>query len=101
VLVFGDYFLTGRLVSFLGAATFTWYMNRKFTFQSRNRDLLREWCHFLLVNSGGGLVNLVTYAVLIGLVPLVQAFPVIGVAVGSLAGLLFNFTLSHRFVFST
>ena len=30
VLAFGDYYYSGRVVSFLGAVTFTWYMNPAF-----------------------------------------------------------------------
>lgn len=101
VLAFGDYYYSGRVVSFLGAVTFTWYMNRTFTFRNRSPDLFRQWFHFLVTNSGGGLVNILVYSLLIASFELVRSYPILGVAVGSIAGLTVNFTLSRKFVFRT
>jgi putative flippase GtrA len=47
----------------------------------------------------GALVNYGTYAALVASVPLVATRPVLGVAAGSVAGLVFNFTLSKLWVF--
>lgn len=91
---------SGRLVSFLTAATFTWYCNRRFTFRSKGDDRMGEWLRYLLVNAVGGLANLGAYAALVAGLPLVARLPVIGVAAGSVAGLAFNFTLSRRLVFA-
>ncbi len=49
----------------------------------------------------GGVINWATYAIFVSVSALVFAHPVIGVAAGSLAGLVVNFTLSRRFVFGT
>jgi putative flippase GtrA len=90
----------GRLVSFLVAASTTWALNRRFTFHDRRRArLTRQWASFLAVNGLGGLVNYATYALLVARLDPVTAWPVLGVAAGSLAGLAFNFTLSRRLVF--
>ncbi|MDG2286825.1 MAG: GtrA family protein [Alphaproteobacteria bacterium] len=80
-----------RAGSFLIAVTFTWWMNRKFTFQSTDHRLIYEWGRFLTANSLGGAVNLGVYAALVGTIDLVSTFPVLGVAVGSIAGLAVNF----------
>jgi putative flippase GtrA len=85
--------------SFLIAVTFTWWMNRRFTFQSSDNRLLLEWGRFLAANSLGGAVNLGTYAALVATLDLVASFPVLGVAVGSIAGLAVNFVGSRFFVF--
>lgn len=54
---------------------------------------------FVAANGVGALVNYGTYAALVALVPFVAARPVLGVAVGSVAGLVFNFTFSKLWVF--
>jgi putative flippase GtrA len=90
----------GRVVSYLAAVTFTWAMNRRFTFAGA--DLHRgaaQWGRFVAANGVGALVNYGTYAALVALVPLVAAWPVLGVAGGSVAGLVFNFTFSKLWVF--
>lgn len=95
----------GRLGSFLGAATTTWFLNRVFTFRDAAPEAHgRQWLRFVAVNTLGALANLGTYGVVLAIGPetgdLAEALPGLGVAAGSIAGLLFNYTLSRRFVFS-
>lgn len=91
----------GRVVSYLAAVTFTWAMNRRFTFAGADpRRGTAQWGRFVAVNGVvGALVNYGTYAALVASVPLVATRPVLGVAAGSVAGLVFNFTLSKLWVF--
>lgn len=91
----------GRVISYLAAASTTFALNRAWTFRSAQPKggLGRQWALFLLVNLLGFLCNYGTYAALVAGVPLVAAQPVIGVAAGSLAGLVANFLMSRRFVF--
>ncbi|MGO8952330.1 MAG: GtrA family protein [Rhodomicrobium sp.] len=91
--------LFARLPSFLSAATYTWALNRRVTFRDKGSSLVRQWLHFLAVNSAGGLVNLSVYTFLIWPDGAVTASPVAAAAAGSLSGLVFNFTLSRKFVF--
>lgn len=92
----------GRLISYLAAASFTWALNRRYTFHAnRSSGKLLEWIRFLISNSAGGLLNYGTYAVLVASVSTVFAHPVLGVAAGSFAGLLANFALSRQFVFTS
>ena len=89
-----------RLISYLAAATTTWFLNRHFTFHGgANASARRQWSHFVLVNGLGGGINYGVYAALVASSDVFAAFPVGAVAVGSVAGLLFNFTASRRFVF--
>jgi putative flippase GtrA len=93
---------SGRVVSYLFAATFTWYGNRRITFATHARGVAAatvEWIRFLLTNLVGGAVNYAVYAVLVSQLELVHAYPLLGVAAGSLAGLSVNFTLSKWLVF--
>lgn len=102
VLALGADRYTGRILSYLAAATFTWALNRHYTFRAqRGASLLSEWGRFLAANSVGGLINWATYAILVSVSALAFAHPVIGVAAGSLAGLVVNFTLSRQYVFNT
>lgn len=92
----------GRLLSYLVAASTTYALNRAWTFRGRasGRHPAREWALFVLVNLGGFAANFGTYALMISLVPLAAAFPVLGVAAGSMAGLAVNFSLSRAIVFT-
>ena len=90
---------SGRLVSYLCAATFTWYANRWFTFRSTDPRWVAEWWRFLCANSLGGVLNYGTYALLVASATAFQTHPVLAVGVGSMVGLLCNFLLSRRVVF--
>ena len=91
----------GRVLSYVAAATVTFSLNRAWTFRTadRSRPLTRDWGLFLVVNLIGFACNYGTYAALIAGVPLVREVPVLGVAVGALAGMAGNFLLSRRYVF--
>jgi putative flippase GtrA len=69
----------GRVVSYLAAVTFTWAMNRRFTFAGADpRRGTAQWGRFVAANGAGALVNYGTYAALVALVPFVAAPPVLG-----------------------
>jgi putative flippase GtrA len=96
--------------SYFVAATFTWVMNRQFTFKGvSRRGALRQWVKFLVANSVGGVVNLTTYNVIVWLdapafavaiLPWLPAlWPYGAKGAGALAGMGFNFVLSKMLVF--
>ena len=90
-----------KVFSFLAAATFTWWMNRRYTFGKSGKSLLHEWASFLATNAFGGAVNFTVYTALV-----TQAFPyawmpALATAAGSVSGLLFNYTASRHIVFKT
>jgi putative flippase GtrA len=91
----------GRAVSFTLAVISTWLCNRSLTFADRvsGAPLWRELAAYFVAMSAGGAVNLATYALLVAFVAPVTAMPALGVAAGSLAGLMVNFGLAHTFVF--
>jgi putative flippase GtrA len=91
---------SGRVVSFLAAATVTWLGNRLLTFRDRRSPrYIDEWLRFLAVNGPGGAVNYAVYAVLVTHVAMLAEHASLAVAVGSVAGMLFNFTGSALIVF--
>ncbi|QQR70077.1 MAG: GtrA family protein [Alphaproteobacteria bacterium] len=91
---------SGRLLSFLAAATGNWALNRYVTFKRHDRGApLRQWARYLAANGVGFAVNYSVYGLLVALAPMVKAQPLWGVAAGSVAGLGVNFLASRRFVF--
>jgi putative flippase GtrA len=89
-----------RLVSYLAAASVTWWLNRKTSFPeaSTGRPVL-QWGRFVAANAIGGSVNYSVSVALIASVPLTAQHPVLAVAAGSISGLVINFFLSKRYVF--
>ena len=89
-----------RALSFLVTVTFTWALNRSWTFRGRDAPgLFRQWALFLAANSSGATLNLSTYFVLVSTVPFCSTNPVVAVASGAIAGMFINFALSRRVVF--
>ncbi|MEE4303905.1 MAG: GtrA family protein [Wenzhouxiangella sp.] len=92
--------LAARVPSFLCAATFTWALNRRWTFASRRtRRQLRQWGAYTLAMVCGALVNYGSYALVVMILPAARLTPLAALAAGSLAGLLVNYTLASRVVF--
>jgi putative flippase GtrA len=91
---------SGRVISYLAAATTTWFLNRNFTFSNaRSENRSREWARFVALNTIGGLINYLVYSAYISLHSMSLSAPAIGVAAGSLAGLIVNFLVSKRYAF--
>ena len=90
----------GRLGSFFIAVSCTWVLNRNFTFKAKKTTTLgTEWVKYLMANSLGAILNYGVYALLLSKVEFVAQWPVIGVAAGSIVGLLANYINSRVFVF--
>ena len=97
----GPYY--GRVVSFLSAASFTWWGNRRLTFPDRvarsAHAMIKEWGRFILANGFGGLVNYGVYAALIAFASVPFRNPFVALFFGAATGLVFNFSLSRLLVF--
>lgn len=91
---------SGRILSFMVAATVTWKVNRHFTFAQRGAGTLREWLSYLVLTGVGGLVNVAVYWLWISLTDSTTVNLFLGVAAGSAVALFFNFTISKRAVFA-
>jgi putative flippase GtrA len=90
-------------IAFVPAVTFTWWGNRKLTFADRasagRTGMLAEWGRFVAANSVGAVANFAIYAGLTGFAPFPLGDPNLALAFGVIAGLVFNYTLSHHLVF--
>jgi putative flippase GtrA len=90
----------GRAVSYMTAVSATWVLNRRYTFErASGRNRLHEWARFVISQLSGATINLGMYALLVHMSPLVARYPIIGVAVGSVSGLLVNFSVARAYVF--
>ncbi len=91
----------GRVVSYLAAASTTWAVNRAWTFRDAARDqpAARQWGVFVALNLLGFVANYGTYAALVAGTETVRAWPVLGVAAGSVAGMFINFAIARFVVF--
>lgn len=86
--------------SYLVSATWTWWLNRSWTFRGQGSGpLWRQWLRFLGVNLLGLVCNRSTYFALVTASATCRAYPVLALAAGAVAGLFANFFMSRRLVF--
>lgn len=89
-----------RLLSFIPAVTLAWWLNRRFTFISvKGLGWWRELLRYCMVNATGSLVNLGAFFMVLHFVERLKPFPVAALAIGSVAGMFFNFISSKLLVF--
>lgn len=92
--------ITAQIVAFFVAVTVTWSINRRFAFwQKKSPNKIKEWFSYLGANAFGGAVNNGVFSALVIGSSLFEKVPVLAVASGSIAGLLFNFGSSKALVF--
>lgn len=90
-----------RVVSFLLAATFTWWWNRRHTFAGRSsgRRAHAEWLHWLALMSAGAVVNYGVYVLCLQLFPALHRWPAVAAAAGSVVAALVNFSAARGVLF--
>jgi putative flippase GtrA len=99
-LAVGLGYFAGRAVSFLCAVWATWRINRHYTFTSGRRESAWvEWWRYFAAMSVGGAVNYGAYSATILTLKGLPFLPIVGVAVGSLAGMVVNFASAKLWVF--
>lgn len=93
----------GRAAAFFCAVLVTWILNRSFTFKKNisNLSLLSEFAQYLSLMLGGGIINYFTYVLLVSMFDIMAKQPIWAVAIGSITGMLINFTLARFFVFTS
>jgi len=97
--------LTGLYIagflSYFVASTANWALNRVWTFRHKDHSAAHvQWAKFFAANLIGFAFNRGTYFTLISISSLCHNQPIFAIIAGSAAGLLFNYFLSKRFVFS-
>lgn len=93
----------GRAISFFLAVVTTWLLNRLFTFKFKktNKSLLAEFLQYLMMMLAGGSANYGVYAGLVTISPFVYGYPIIGVAIGSIAGMAINYLQLRLLMFKS
>lgn len=87
-------------VAYPVAATFTWAVNRAWTFRGQGRGPAhRQWATFLATNLLGFVLNRGAYFALVATLPLFADHLVLALAAGTAAGMFVNFHLARKVVF--
>lgn len=92
-------FALARIAASICAITFTWQLNRNFTFRDRkvNRRMHREYKLYLIASCAGAVSNLVVMILVAPIDPL--PYQLISYAAGAAVGLVVNFALYNGVVF--
>jgi len=91
----------GRVVSFLAAATTTWWINRRYTFAVTHPPTSSEWSRYVGLMIFGAIVNYGAYALCITFWDLARQNLWLAVALGSVSGLGINFLTSKALFLRT
>lgn len=92
--------IRAQMLAFPAAVSVTWWLNRRYTFGASHHSLHHEWLRYVLANLLGWCANNGAYLWMIFSVPLAYRHPALAVAVGSLAGMVLNFSASRLIVFN-
>jgi putative flippase GtrA len=92
---------TARVVSFLSAATVTWWWNRNHTFAHRDsgRSQGSEWVRWMGLMAVGALINNGIYVLVFEVFPALREWPAAAVAAGSIGGSVANFLFARTLLF--
>ena len=90
-----------RVVSFLLAATVTWWWNRRKTFAQRSsgRSAHAEWLHWMALMGVGAVVNYGVFALMLWCIPGLRPWPAIPTAAGSAVAAVVNFATARGMLF--
>lgn len=92
-----------KAISFLFAVFSTWIFNRNITFRNSIKygNVFSELIKYFSSTLLGGALNYFVFILLMNKSELVMSYPIIGIACGSIVGMVFNFTLSKLFIYKT
>jgi putative flippase GtrA len=103
--LYGANIYASRLVSFTVATLATWWLNRRHTFGLKSAAEIaahaHEYARYVAVQVGGGLLNLAIFSWLIYLDPGLRSIPILPLAIGAAAGLVWNFIGARLWVYRT
>lgn len=87
-----------RVLSFTAAASTTWWLNRRFTFQAHTASVWLQYLRYMVSMLGGAALNYAAYAATLHWMDL-PGKAALGVALGSCAGLASNYFTARHLVF--
>lgn len=97
-VLYQDFLLYVRFISFPAALAVTWLLNRVFVFESGNSKI-KEVSKYALVQTFGAVLNMMVYTLLLLLSDFFVDYPVLALAAGSAFALFSNYFLSKYWVF--
>ncbi len=104
VELFGLPLLWARAISFVIAASVTWFGNRCFTFMDVSNggaSAFAQWGKFMLVACFAAIPNFAVFQSVLWLFDDKEWVPYLALLLGIIAGMLVNYCLSRRWVFSS
>lgn len=88
-----------RVLSFIAAATATWWLNRRFTFQAdASASVWQQYLRYMVSMLGGAVLNYAAYVATLHWIQ-IPGQAALGVALGSCAGLVSNYLSARHLVF--
>ncbi|WP_158603842.1 GtrA family protein [Acidovorax sp. 94] len=94
--------MLARSCSFFVAVSATWMLNRLWTFNSGGfLSIRREYAYYFSVQILGAAINLSIFFILIDFCPEFLDIPLIPLAFGAIASLMFNYVVSKKIVFKS
>lgn len=91
---------SARVLAFVVAATVGWWLNHRFTFQAAVPASASNWLRYLVLTSAGAAINIGCYLAVVRVLGTGALHLLVGVAVGSVVAMGFNFWVSRRWVFA-
>ncbi len=90
---------SARLIAVLAALSYTWLLNRSFTFGASADHPAREWLRYMAANGAGAALNYGIYSLLL-LMFAPALSPLIALCIASGLAMLVNYWSNGRFVFT-
>jgi putative flippase GtrA len=92
--------LVSRVISATLSITLTWYLNRRYVFQTRSINAgAPEYARYIAVQAVGLIVNLGVYQILISRFNVLHDLPILALSCGALAALTFNFLGARHYAY--
>ncbi|TKU10955.1 GtrA family protein [Citrobacter sp. wls829] len=90
-----------KIISFFCAVFVTYLLNRIFTFKEKASGLTNreEFSRYLLLMLLGGVINYTAFYLSVTFSSFIYTYPIFGVAIGSLTGMVFNYITSSRLIY--
>lgn len=100
LLTWGSSMYVGRGIAILGAMTWNFFFNRKFTFSDcRSGPLFRQYLGFIASSAVGALISWTVSTIIAPMSSFFRQHLLLSAVVGILAGTASNFMMCRRFVF--
>jgi putative flippase GtrA len=88
-----------RVISYLAAFTMTWFLNRSFTFHSKDPKKIKQWGRYASIYICTGFLHIIFFAFLVTHFIFLNHYPIWAILITAAFIAFINFSLSKRFAF--